>query len=102
MIAGFVRAMRSRRVVVASARTGRHARTASATVAHHSAVATAGCAPSGHGENPVSGLSAPTTICAMNSEPVSAAATPRPGISRRRDHAPATAPATITPTAAAM
>src|SRR5437868_673401 len=39
MIAGFVSATRSRRVVVASARTGRHARTATATVAHQSAVA---------------------------------------------------------------
>ena len=69
MIAGFVSATRSRSVVVASARTGRHARTASATVAHQSAVATAGCAPSGHGEKPVSGLSAPTTTCATNNVP---------------------------------
>jgi len=102
MIAGFVSATRSRSVVVASARTGRQARTASATVAHQSAVATAGCAPSGHGEKPVSGLSAPSATCSAKSDPVSTAATPRPAISRRRCHAPATAYATMTPTAAAM
>ena len=102
MIAGFVSATRSLSVVVASARTGRQARTASATTEHQSAVATAGCAPSGHGEKPVSGFNAPMATWSTNRTAVRIAAMPSPGISRRRAHPPAAAYATTMPTMAAM
>jgi len=101
MIAGLVSEMTSRTVVAASTLTGRQARTARATVAHQSAVATAGCAPSGQGEKAVSGLSAPMPTWATKRMPVPMAAAPRPGTWWRRRQAPATPTATRIPTAAA-
>jgi len=67
----------------------------SATVAHQSALAMAGCAPSAHAEKPVSGFAAPATTCTTKSAPTSALAAPTPGSSRRWRH-PATAAATMT------
>ncbi len=82
MIAGFVRAMRSRTRAPCRA-AGRHATAASPTTLHQRRLATAGCAPRAQGANPVSGFAAPIAICAMKITPVAIASGPSPGASRR-------------------
>ncbi len=59
MIDGFVSATRSETISRDGA-LGCHAITVMPTTEHQRSDATAGCAPSAHGENPVSGFSAPT------------------------------------------
>ena len=100
MIAGFVSVMRSE-TIARDGMLGCHATTVIATVQHQSSEATAGCAPSAHGENCVSGLSAPITICATNVIAVARASGPSPSLSWRCRHACQQPASTTTPTIAA-
>ena len=82
MIAGFVSDTRSP-TISRDGKVGCHATAVIATTEHHSSDATAGCAPSAHGENPVSGLAAPTMTCASSASAVITASGPSPLDSRR-------------------
>jgi len=100
MIAGFVSETRSRTRTPCRA-AGRHATAVRATTLHQRRLAAAGCAPSAHGENCVSGFAAPIATCRTKIAAVAIARGPSPGASRRCRHAATHAPITTTPTAAA-